>query len=129
MQPQLRDGLPFCQVVVSYKQKQIVISNVLIDTGSARTIFSADVLRDIGITPQPNDVLEVVRGVGGSELVYTRSVDFVQIESRQVAPFLIEVGAMDYGFSINGILGMDLLRQAGVILNLRRLVIDFAESS
>lgn len=86
MQLQLRDGLPFCQVVVSYKQKQIVISNVLIDTGSARTIFSADVLRDIGITPQPNDVLEVVRGVGGSELVYTRSVDFVQIESRQVAP-------------------------------------------
>lgn len=128
MQLQLRDDLPFCEVIVSYQQKQVTLSNVLIDTGSARTVFSADLLRDIGIAPEPDDVLEVIRGVGGSELVYTRRVDFLQLEARRVAPFLIEVGAMDYGFDIDGILGMDFLRKAGVILNLKQLVVDFAQN-
>ena len=39
----------------------------------------------------------------------------------------VEIGAMDYGFSINGILGMDFLRAAGAILNLRDLTMSFLE--
>lgn len=128
MQLQLRDDLPFCDVVIGYRNKSITVSNVLVDTGSARTVFAADVLSDVGIMPEPDDVLEVIRGVGGSELVYTRSVNYLEIETRRVIPFLIEVGAMNYGFEINGILGMDFLRKAGAILDLNKLVIDFAEN-
>ena len=32
---------------------------------------------------------------------------------------------MHYGFEINGILGMDFLTQAGAIINLRELQIEF----
>lgn len=32
--------------------------------------------------------------------------------------FKIEVGVMDYGFEINGILGMDFLRKVGAEINL-----------
>jgi hypothetical protein len=32
---------------------------------------------------------------------------------------------MNYGFSINGILGMDYLTRTGVVLNLRRLELNF----
>jgi len=35
---------------------------------------------------------------------------------------------MDYGFEINGILGMDFLLQTGAIINLRDLSLDFDES-
>jgi hypothetical protein len=33
---------------------------------------------------------------------------------------------MDYGFRINGILGMDFLTQAGAIINLQEMKIEFA---
>ena len=38
---------------------------------------------------------------------------------------MIEVGGMDYGFEINGILGMNFLRPAGVVLNLRKMSLSF----
>jgi hypothetical protein len=35
---------------------------------------------------------------------------------------------MDYGFEINGILGMDFLIRAKAIINLAKMRIDFADS-
>jgi hypothetical protein len=35
---------------------------------------------------------------------------------------------MDYGFEINGILGMDFLTRAGAVLDLGDLTIDFKDS-
>jgi len=42
------DGLPFISVSISFRGQEITLSNVLIDTGSAGTIFKADLLRNIG---------------------------------------------------------------------------------
>ncbi len=39
--------------------------------------------------------------------------------------FKIEIGGMDYGFEINGILGMDFLIRAKAIINLPEMKIDF----
>jgi len=44
---------------------------------------------------------------------------------RRLETFLIEIGGMEYGFAINGILGMDFLIQAGVVLNLRLMTVEF----
>jgi hypothetical protein len=52
-------------------------------------------------------------------------VDFLQVGEKQLTAFEIEVGGMDYGFDIRGILGMDFLRQAGAILDLKALTIEF----
>lgn len=40
--------------------------------------------------------------------------------------FTIEVGVMDYGFDINGILGMDFLIETGAIIDLARMEIIVA---
>jgi len=34
---------------------------------------------------------------------------------------------MDYGFEINGILGMDFLMKAGAVIDLQDLQIDFSD--
>jgi len=39
----------------------------------------------------------------------------------EVNDFEIEIGAMDYGFGIEGIIGMDFLRQGKIIIDLERL--------
>ena len=125
MRLQLRDGLPFTRVVISYLGKEIEIDNVLVDTGSASTLFAADQVAQISITPEPNDTLYAIRGVGGSETVFSRVVEEIRIAQHGVKQFEIEIGGMDYGFEINGIVGMDFLTGVGAIINLKDLRIDF----
>ena len=61
-----------------------------------------------------------------SEHVFTRRVDRFAIGDRGDDAFEIEFGEVDYGFDIDGILGMDFLRAAGAVIDLGRLTIDFA---
>lgn len=125
MQLVLKDDLPFITIKVVYRGMEIEIPNILVDTGSASTLLSADLVAKIGLVPEPGDTLYTIRGVGGTEVVFTRQVDYLQIDQQRLLQFQIEVGGMDYGFEINGILGMDGLRQAGTIINLRDLRLEF----
>ena len=88
----LKDDLPFTTVTIAYLGQHIDISSVLIDTGSASTILNADLVATIGITPDPQDILHTIRGVGGTEVVFTRQVDHLQVGTRSLNQFEIEVG-------------------------------------
>ena len=125
----LKDDLPFVQVTVAYQGAELEISDVLLDTGSATTILAADQLSRIGIVPEPSDILYTIRGVGGIETVFTRRIGQLRIGQRKVSDFEIEVGGMDYGFAIQGILGMDYLLEAGAIINLRDLSLEFSNEA
>lgn len=119
------NGLPFITVSIAYQGAEIEITNVLIDTGSATSIFSADNLMNINLVPDPNDILFTIRGVGGIEAVFSRKVDFIQIGDKRVKDFQIEVGGMDYGFDIKGILGMDLLIESQALIDTSKMEISF----
>ena len=122
----LRDNLPFTTVTVTYQGTTVDIPHVLVDTGSAATLLAADIVSAIGIGPLPEDILHTLRGVGGTEVVFTRRLDSLQVGEHRLTNFEIEVGGMDYGFEMHGILGMDFLTQAGAIINLREMTIAFA---
>jgi predicted aspartyl protease len=127
MQLTLVDNLPFVTVTLHYDGRRIEIPKVLVDTGSASTILSADMVSQVELVPEPDDNLHAIRGVGGSEVVFFRRIDRLQIGSeRGLDGFEIEVGGMDYGFEINGILGMDFLMGVGAIINLRDIRLEFA---
>jgi len=66
------------------------LDQVLLDTGSAGTIFSANQVADIGILPEPQDHLRR------------------------------KIGALSYGFPLHGILGLDFLWKARAIVDLDR---------
>lgn len=125
MQLQVKDDLPFTNARIVFRGSKINVENVLVDIGSAATLFASDVVAAVQITPQPEDQLYTIRGVGGSEVVFTRQIDGLQVGECTVLDFEVEIAGMDYGFEINGILGMDFLRQAGAILNLHKMTIDF----
>jgi len=125
MQFVLKDNLPFSSVVIGYKGSEIEVTNVLIDTGSASSIFSADIVEKIQIVPSPQDILQVIRGIGGTEVVFKRRVDFLKLGEFRLSDFEIEIGGMDYGFKIHGILGMDFLIGSGASINLKTMQIQF----
>lgn len=70
MQLQIKDHLPFVSMIVVHRRQMIKVQNVLVDTGSGGTIFSADTLSKIGVFPEPEDTLHTIFGVGGSEVFY-----------------------------------------------------------
>ena len=123
----LKDSLPFTNVQLHYHGAEIEIPDVLIDTGSASTILAAHLVAQAGIEPEMSDTLYTIRGVGGTETVFSRRVDLLKVGPSTVADFEIEIGGMDYGFEINGILGMDYMLQTGMIINLDGLSLEWLE--
>jgi hypothetical protein len=89
-------------------------------------IFSTDRVLTIGLTYEPDDRVHRIRGVGGTEFVFTKRVDCLVVGELQVNDFQIEVGAMDYGFDIDGIIGLDFLIQVGAIIDLAKLEVYLA---
>jgi len=125
MQLILKNNLIFTTVTVAYQGAATEISNVLVDTGSATSILAVDAVASIQIEPVLEDIFHSIRGVGGTETVFMRDVDYLQVDQCRLPHFKIEIGGMDYGFEINGILGMDFLIRAKAIINLPEMRIDF----
>ena len=125
MQLQVIDDLPFVSIRAIYQGAEIDITPVLIDTGSAETSLRIDALTQLGIEPRLDDEIHFIRGVGGRELVFVRQLDELQVGSQKLAPFVVQISGMDYGFEIEGILGMDFLRRSGAVIDLHRMQLEF----
>jgi len=121
----MRYNLPFIKIKVGYRNLSIDIPNILLDTGSATTILNADILYSIGVKPEANDTTSQIVGIGGEESVYHKIIDFIQLDNKLLYDFKIDVGILDYGFEIDGILGMDFLLEANAIIDLKMKVILF----
>lgn len=117
----VQDGLPYVTITLRYRGQQLELSDVLLDTGSAGTIFSADQVLSIGLQYEADDPVHRIRGVGGSEFVFAKRVDRLSLGDLQVNNFVIEVGAMGYGIDMAGIVGMDFLTQVGAVIDLSQL--------
>lgn len=122
----LRDGLPFVAIEAVYGQRSIAIPHVLIDTGSAGSMLQADLMSELGIQPTPEDDIRVIRGVGGSEAVFLRKLRAIEVGECHMPDFLIEIGGMDYGFEIHGILGMDFRQRANAQVDIEALELRLA---
>ena len=117
--------LPFVTIQIKLGVNHLEISNVLIDTGSAKSILSADILEPIGVAPEPSNRLKKVAGIGGTEIVYEKKMDLIIIEQCEIPDFIIQIGAMNYGFHINGILGMDFLKRSKAMIDIDENIIRF----
>lgn len=117
----LRDGLPFISATIVYGGQQLELHNILIDTGSLGTVFASDVVLAIGVVYAESDTVHRIRGVGGTEFVFSKRVEKLTAGELEARDFEIEVGAMDYGFEMDGIIGMDFLIHVGAVIDVSEL--------
>ena len=123
MKIRLQDGLPIAAVTLEHGAQRLTLENVVIDTGSVGTVFPIDQVEPIGLGMEPDDTIVHVRGIGGTEFVFVKQVDRLVLEGLAVQNFPVDIGAMDYGFEIDGILGIDFLMQARAVIDLAKMEI------
>ncbi|WP_339318066.1 retropepsin-like aspartic protease [Paenibacillus sp. FSL R10-2734] len=104
-------------MTVMFKGRELKLEKVLLDTGSASTLLNADIVQEIGMVPEGNDIVDIIRGVGGVEYVYTKYLDSIIVDEAILNNFQVEIGNMDYGMEIDGILGFNFLKQAGAVID------------
>lgn len=129
MKIRVQDGLPYVAIAVAHRGRRITLDNVLLDTGSAGTVLSVDQVLTIGLQYEADDFVHRIRGVGGAEFVFTKRADEVSLGELLVSDFEVEVGAMEYGFPIDGILGMDFLTKTGAVIDLAGMEVHTAMRS
>ena len=62
-----------------------------------------------------------IRGIGGAEFVFSKKLERIRVGHLLMTEFQIEVGWMDYGFDLQGILGLDFLFATNAVIDLEKL--------
>jgi Aspartyl protease len=114
----VQQRLLFTTVILEHSGQSLVLDRVLVDTGSAATLFQTEILESIGLIYAPDDEVHEVFGVGGSELVFQKRIEKIVCGELIVSNFSVEVGWLDYGIQLNGIVGLDFLLATRAILDL-----------
>jgi hypothetical protein len=123
MKIRVQGGLPFVSLQLTQGKQSIILRNVVLDTGSAGTILQTDLVTQVGVRLEPDDLISEVHGIGGVEFVVAKQVDLISVDGLATRNFTIEIGAMDYGFNFDGILGFDFLQQTGAVIDLAAMEI------
>lgn len=120
MNIEFRDGLLFTSIQITYNGVSKVIDNMVIDTGCARTLIVSEVVEEINIRVEPDDELIVCQGIGGTEVSFVKHIDFIKLGNIEFKNKNIDFSSIDYE-GINGLIGLDLLIEAGIIIDLDKL--------
>ena len=123
MQIEYRDGLLFTEIEVLYNGRRKRITNIVVDTGASKTLISQDSVDDIGIKVKREDEVVTSYGIGGKEHAFVKKIDRVSIGDYFAEKIPLEFTVIQYE-DINGLLGLDLLMDAGFNINLKDLRMD-----
>ena len=122
MKVEYRDGLLFTTIEIMQDGKRKEIDNIVIDTGASHTVISQGCVDDIGIGFTCKEEIVTSYGVGGKEHAFIKQVDEIKIGKSKFIDFKLDFCGQIYE-DINGLLGLDILLEAGFIIDLNTLVI------
>ena len=123
MKIELRHGIPYIEVIFKHNEKKVSLKNVVLDTGSGGTVFSTEIAIVLGLEAVLEDNIHRIRGIGGTEYVYEKTINSIMIGDNEIKNFKVQIGAMNYGFNIDAILGMDFLRHGKFVIDCNKLEI------
>ena len=122
MRIQICDHLPVISATLEIGGHSFRFDKVLLDSGSAGTLFPFDIFRKEGIQPPSDARIREMTGIGGGvESVVEFCVDVLVVGELNATNFIVQVGNTDYGYEFDAILGFDFLLEARAILDFARM--------
>ena len=76
---------------------------------------------EIGVVSEENDIVDTIRGVGGIEYVYVKNFEKISLGKIFQENFQVEIGKMEYGLEIDGILGFDFIQSSKLVIDSKEL--------
>lgn len=124
MKMDYRNGLLFASVEITYNGKSKKITDVVIDTGAAKSIFSSDVVDELGVFAEPGDKISSFFGIGGSaHHAFAKTIDLIKFDSAVIRDIDLDFGLIDIDGKINGLLGLDVLVKSEAIIDLKEMTV------
>lgn len=125
MKIEMQGGLPIVIVSLAYKGKLIRLDNVLLDTGCSTTIFDTDEVEEVGlIIDRRHGQPRRMYGIGGeSELCYEQTVSNLEIDGYLLESFQLQLGITKETYGFNGILGVDFMIKASLIIDFQDKIV------
>ncbi|RQW12663.1 hypothetical protein EH198_06300 [Paenibacillus rhizophilus] len=118
----MRDGLLQTSPTLNYKGQALTIDKLVIDTGASHTLLSTDAVANIGVYFETGDEIVTAFGIGGEESCFRKTIDSIQLGSFQIYDYKLDIGSLHEKLQINGLLGLDVLMGANIVLDLAELV-------
>jgi len=118
---QILDGMPYVVATLVHHGSSLTLDHVLLDTGSITSVFRSDLVKPIGLTLEKSDPIRFMRGVGGREAVIEKRVDSISVGPHTLQNYTMQLGGLNYGMPLDGILGLDFLLAVGATLDLKTL--------
>lgn len=125
MKIKYKNGLLFIDLEINHNGKSEIVKDVVIDTGASYTIISPDAVGELDVSASPNDKFITMYGIGGEHYAYRKNIDSISICDRTINNIEIDFGIIDDNGSINGLIGLDVLINLGVSINLQNFNLKF----
>lgn len=118
-----KDGLIYTSIKLTHENNTVIVDNVIIDTGAFHTIITTDFLEELGAEFSNEDKLIEATGYGGATSYAVRKeIDGIMCGDIKLSDFKIDFGEIDPNERVNGLLGLDFLMKAELVLDLVNLV-------
>lgn len=116
-----KHGLLFTDLVLYHEGKEVIVKDVIVDTGASHTIISPIFLEELNTEYSIEDEIVNAFGLGGAICSSLRKkIDNVTCGKITLREFKVDFGEIDPNDRVNGLLGLDFLKKAEVIIDIHK---------
>ncbi|MCR8744272.1 retropepsin-like domain-containing protein [Romboutsia lituseburensis] len=116
---EFKNGLLYTDLELSHEGKTIIVKDVIVDTGASHTIIIPEYLEEMNVGFSEDDTIVRASGYGGTIGYSVRKlIDKVSCKDICVDNIRIDFGEIDPEERVNGLLGLDFLKSANIVIDL-----------
>lgn len=113
-----KNGLLYTNLLLCHDGKEVLVEDVIIDTGAFHTIISPVFLEKLDAEVEIDDEIVNAYGLGGGRSSSLRKrIDKINFGEITLENIRIDFGEIDPQDRVNGLLGLDMLKASKVIID------------
>ena len=123
-QLKFKNGLLYTDIKLTHEDKSIIVEDVIVDTGASHTIILPEYLETMDIGFSDDDTIVKASGYGGTvEYSVRKLINKISLGNIEIENIRLDFGQIDPYERVNGLLGLDFLKEAKIVIDLGNDVI------